>query len=64
MKKTFPLLLSTFLTVGVAVVPAVAQTPGNLVTYAGNAGRETFSDVLQLSDGSYLVAAPPVEYPV
>ncbi len=31
----------------------IAQT--NIVTYAGNTGKETFYDVLQLSDGTFIV---------
>ena len=29
--------------------------PGTLVTYAGSSGKEAFFDVVQLSDGSFLV---------
>lgn len=34
----------------------LAKGQTNIVTYAGNAGKETFYDVLQLSDGSFLVS--------
>ena len=31
-----------------------AQT--NIATYAGNAGKETFYDVMQISDGTFIVS--------
>ncbi|MBL7719852.1 MAG: T9SS type A sorting domain-containing protein [Flavipsychrobacter sp.] len=33
----------------------VAYGQANLVTYAGNAGKETFYDVMQITDGTFLV---------
>ena len=48
MKKTitlFSLLLTTYI--------SNAQT--NIVTYAGNTGKETFYDVMQITDGTFLV---------
>ena len=32
---------------------AIAQT--NVVTYAGSSGKETFYDVMQITDGTFLV---------
>jgi hypothetical protein len=48
MKKIATLLFSILL-----LHCATAQT--NLVTYAGNSGKETFYDVLQITDGTFLV---------
>ena len=45
------LLLTCFL----SLCQAQAQLP-NLVTYAGNSGKETFYDIVQISDGTFLVA--------
>ena len=42
-----------FLLFSIFCVAAKAQT--NIVTYAGNAGKETFYDVTQLTDGTFLV---------
>lgn len=46
--KNLLLIISLFLTVN-----SFAQT--DLVTYAGNSGKETFYDVLQITDGTFLV---------
>ncbi|CAN5645124.1 hypothetical protein BH11BAC1_BH11BAC1_09770 [soil metagenome] len=48
MKKTFLLITATLLSLSV-----FAQT--NIVTYAGGSGKETFYDVMQITDGSFLV---------
>jgi len=48
MKKIIFLLFVT-----INYVQCIAQT--NIVTYAGNAGRETFYDVMQITDGTFLV---------
>ncbi|MEM1327417.1 MAG: T9SS type A sorting domain-containing protein [Bacteroidota bacterium] len=48
MKKTWTLLLCLCLSIG-----SWAQT--TMVTYAGNSGQEGFYDVVQLSDGTWLV---------
>ncbi len=45
---SFLILISTFLSYNL-----VAQT--NIVVYAGNFGKETFYDVTQISDGTFLV---------
>ncbi|MBP9933800.1 MAG: hypothetical protein KBF25_08895, partial [Chitinophagaceae bacterium] len=31
------------------------KAQNNIVTYAGNAGKETFYDVLEISNGTFLV---------
>jgi hypothetical protein len=36
--------------------PHLSFAQKNIVTYAGNSGKETFYDVLQISDGSFLVS--------
>ncbi len=46
--KNLLLIISLFLTVN-----SFAQT--DLVTYAGNSGKETFYDVVQITDGTFLV---------
>lgn len=51
MKPTITLLLCTLLCSIVHNLPA----QNNLVTYAGDAGKEGFYDVIQLSDGTFLV---------
>ncbi len=38
------------------VLSANIFSQSNIVSYAGNAGKETFYDVLQLSDGTFLVS--------
>lgn len=48
MKKSILLILFSF-----AVRLVFAQT--NIVTYAGGAGKETFYDVMQITDGTFLV---------
>ncbi len=46
-------LLTVFL---FTTVFAAAQPVSNIVTYAGNGGREGFEDVIQLSNGTFLVS--------
>ncbi len=48
MKKIILLFVAIFV-----AMSAFSQT--NTVTYAGNAGKETFYDVMQITDGSFLV---------
>lgn len=36
-------------------LPCLAFTQSNMVTYAGNGGKETFYDILEISDGTFLV---------
>lgn len=50
MKKSLLFLFALFV---FAVPMSKAQT--NIVTYAGNGGKETFYDILQISDGTFLV---------
>ena len=45
--KLIPLLI--------CLATLTGQAQNNLVTYAGNNGKETFYDVLQITDGSFLV---------
>jgi hypothetical protein len=46
-------LLLTFICFILINTVSIAQN--NLVTYAGNEGKETFYDILQLSDGTFIV---------
>lgn len=51
MYKIYVLMLGCLL-----FAPNLSFAQKNIVTYAGNAGKETFYDVLQISDGSFLVS--------
>ncbi|MBL7824988.1 MAG: T9SS type A sorting domain-containing protein [Saprospiraceae bacterium] len=48
MNRIFVLLL-------IVSFPLAAFAQSNLVTYAGNEGKETFYDILQITDGSFVI---------
>lgn len=53
MKKIFATVLIWAIWI---VITSSASAQNNLVTYAGGSGKETFYDVLQLTDGTFLVS--------
>lgn len=47
--------IRTWILVACLLIAEVVAAQPQLVTYAGNSGNESFNDVMQLSDGSFLV---------
>ena len=48
--------IATFVSLTLIFTLATLSGQNNLVTYAGGPGKETFYDVLQITDGSFLVS--------
>ncbi|MFM1998074.1 MAG: hypothetical protein RL204_21 [Bacteroidota bacterium] len=50
------MIMKLLLSISFALSVLIAQSQTNLVTYAGNSGKEAFYDVTQIDDGTFLVS--------